>query len=125
LHDWLRRNGPLKYALARQVHQRLGYTSSRASLIVRLLSPLPVGDREKPGTYQELIGHLDHEELAVRQFAFWHLYEGLKQRMPDVVFKIEYDPMLPQARRQEGVAKWRKLIPAGTVPARPCEQPRP
>jgi hypothetical protein len=36
----------------------------------KLLQPLPAADLARAETYQELIGHLDHENLLVRDLAF-------------------------------------------------------
>jgi hypothetical protein len=122
LQDWLRRNGHLRGALVRQLHQRFGYPMTVATQMVRLLTPLTEADREKPATYQELIDLLDHDDVGLRHLAFWHLYVGLRDRVPDEALKIGYDPLEGKKERQAAMARWRKLVPADRAPPRRAQK---
>lgn len=125
LQDWLRRNGPLRNVLVRQLQQRFSYPAAVAGQLVRLVATIPEEDRQKPETYQELIELLDHDNQVLRHLAFWHLYQGLRERRPAGADKIPYDPLADRKERQEAVKAWKKLVPAGTVPPRRADQSRP
>jgi pSer/pThr/pTyr-binding forkhead associated (FHA) protein len=125
LQDWLRRNGPLRNVLVRQLQQRFSYPTAVAGQLVRLAATIPEEEREKPGTYQELIELLDHDNQVLRHLAFWQLYQGLRDRRPAGADKIPYDPLADKKDRQAAVKAWQKLVPAGKVPPRRPDTSRP
>src|SRR5262245_57678746 len=125
LQDWLLRNGPRQSTLVRQAQRRRGYSSSKASLIVGLLAPLPPKAYADAKTYEKLIGHLQHENTAVRHLADWHLCNApLPEGMRKQAKEIGYDPMMDEDKRPQAVAQLRKLLP-GRVPPRPRERKGP
>ena len=63
-------------------------------------------------TYQALIHYLAHDRAAVRELAAWHLYRLVPEGR-----KIAYDAAAAPAERARAQAAWRKLLPAGRVPA--------
>jgi hypothetical protein len=85
------------------------HTATEAETIMSLLhSPF---DAEQPEAYETLIAYLGHTRLAVRELAYWHLV-----RLAPAGREIKYDPAGESADRAKGVAAWRKLIPAGSLP---------
>ena len=96
--------------------QNLGLPKDEAELIVKLLYFYRDDELERAGTYQELIDHLDHPNLAVRRLAAWWLREGLAYRVPARALAIPYDPDSGREERRKAVALWKQLLPPGTVP---------
>lgn len=76
-------------------------------------------DLEQPDTYETLIAYLAHGRLPVRQLAYWHLV-----RLAPAGREIKYDPAGDATERAKGVAAWRKLIPAGSLPPQTKEKPK-
>jgi hypothetical protein len=71
-----------------------------------------VKELSRPETYARLISYLDHENLAVRQLAFWHLM----LLAPKIAEQVRYDPAGNMEERRQAVVEWRKRIPEGKVP---------
>jgi hypothetical protein len=93
------------------------HTPAEAETIMQLLhSPF---DPEQPEAYETLIAYLRHGRLAVRELAYWHLV-----RMAPAGREIQYDPAGAVASQAKGVAQWRKLIPAGSLPPQPKGKPK-
>src|SRR5262249_6207622 len=65
LQFWLSRRPNSQAELARLLKEKR-YAQEKAALISRLLQRIPDPDLARPETYQTLIGHLDHENLIVR-----------------------------------------------------------
>jgi hypothetical protein len=82
-----------------------------------IATPNPDADLAKPATYQELIDMLDHENLVVRDLAFWHL----ALLVPEGAKTIAYNPVLETDKRREAVSQWRKLVGKDHVPLRKAE----
>jgi hypothetical protein len=100
--------------LARILQEKHGYAKEKAALVLRLLYPLPTESLGRPETYQTLIGYLEHENLSVRDLAYWHL----ALLVPEGARTIPYDPAGQAEQRRQGIEGWRKLIPEGKVPVR-------
>jgi hypothetical protein len=98
--------------LQRLLQQKRGYAREKATLACKLLQLLPAASLARAETYQELIGYLDHENLLVRDLAFWHL-ANLAEEGPR---QIAYDPAGDAEHRRPAVGQWHKLVPPGTVP---------
>jgi hypothetical protein len=111
---WLTRR-PGNVAELQGLLEKQGYTPTKAALACKLMRPLPAEELGRAATYQELIGYLDHENLLVRDLAFWHL----ANLVPEGPRKIPYDPVGDDQRRRQAVELWRKLVPPGTVPHPP------
>jgi hypothetical protein len=113
LQLWVAQRTDNAAELTRLLQQKRGYARDKAALIAQLLQPVPAKDLSRPEIYQTLIGCLDHENLVVRDLAFWHLAllveEGART--------IAYDPAADAAKRRQAVERWRKLVPPGAVPA--------
>jgi hypothetical protein len=85
-----------------------------AETILQLLHSYGDTELARPETYETLIAYLNHEQLGVRGLAHWHLV-----RLVPSGKAIGYNPMDPKEKRAMAVEKWQKLVPRGTVPARP------
>ena len=68
-------------------------------------------DPNDPVTYQTLIAYLQHDKLAVRELARWHLY-----RLVPAGRKIGYKPLATEEERARALREWKKLIPSGQLP---------
>jgi hypothetical protein len=78
-------------------------------------------DPKDPVTYQTLIAYLQHDRLAIRQLARWHLYRLVPQGA-----KIAYDPYGTPEQRAKAAREWKELIPDGELPKEPKpETPKP
>jgi hypothetical protein len=86
---------------------------------VKLLDVLPRAALDRADTYQTLIGHLDHENLAVRGLAFWHL----ANLVPELAKKTRYNPRDGAEQRRPSIEQWKKLIPKDTVPVKLASGP--
>jgi pSer/pThr/pTyr-binding forkhead associated (FHA) protein len=111
LQVWLSRRPDSQAELARILKDKR-YAQEKAALIGHLLCKIPDTALKSPNTYQNLIGYLDHENLIVRDLAFWHL----AQLVPEGAAKIAYDPLAEADQRKKTIDQWRKLVPPGTVP---------
>jgi hypothetical protein len=115
LRHWMSRSADHDLELYRLLHERKGYLREKAEIIMHLLHSVSEADAAKPETYQKLVGYLDHENLAIRDLAFWHL----TLLVPEGAKSINYDPAADSEKRKQGVEQWRKLVPPGKVPAPP------
>jgi hypothetical protein len=117
LQVWLSRGPNSQAELARILKEKQGYSPEKGALIGRLLQRIPDADLAKPETYQSLIRFLDHENLIVRDLAFWHL----AQLVPSGAASIAYDPAAEADQRRKHIAQWQKIIPPGKVPEAPAK----
>jgi hypothetical protein len=92
--------------------QSRSYTPNQASLVLQLLHSFGENDLARPATYETLIDYLLHEKLAIRQLAKWHL-----DRLVPAGRAIAYDPAGSPEARQRAYEQWKKLVPAGKLPA--------
>jgi hypothetical protein len=93
------------------------YKPVHAETVVQLLHSFGEADLASPETYQTLIDYLDHQHLAIRELAYWHLY-----RLVPAGRDIAYNPLDSKEAREAAIQKWRKLLPPGTLPARLSEE---
>ncbi|MCI0460513.1 MAG: FHA domain-containing protein [Gemmataceae bacterium] len=114
LHFWLGRNPAHEAELVRLFQDRLGYSPEKAARALRLLRGFPLTALRQAETYQGLIHDLDHDNLAVRQLAFWQL----SMLAPKGATEIHYDPLADTSQRRQSIERWRAILPAGTVPVR-------
>lgn len=111
LRHWIGQSKAQDYQLYRWIAARPSYNASQAETILQLLhSPF---DSERAETYQTLIAFLQHQKLAIRELARWHLY-----RLVPAGRKIDYDAAGSQKEREAAWQKWKELIPAGKLPPR-------
>ncbi len=118
LRTWMSWNRDHPAELERLLQRRYS-SKEKANLLVRLLDFLPKEDLERAESYQTLIGYLDHENLPVRDLAFWHL----ANLVPELAKQIRYDPQGTVEQRRQSIEQWRKLIPAGMVPIKLASRP--
>ena len=111
LQAWIGR-GPGQDAKLYQflIHQRQ-YTPRQAETVLQLLHDFSADDRDRPETYETLIGYLRHAKSAVRELAKWYLYRWVPAGQ-----KIAYDPAGSETDRERAYEEWKKLIPNGKLP---------
>jgi hypothetical protein len=89
--------------------EHAGYSKARATTVLQLLHSAFAAD--DPDTYEILIAYLRHNNLGVRELAWWHL----SRLVPEGV-SVPYDPAGPDAERARAYAAWKALIPSGSLP---------
>jgi hypothetical protein len=91
------------------------YPERHAETVLQLLhSPFDASD---PVTYQTLIAYLQHDRLAIRELARWHLY-----RLAPQGAKIPYDANASADDRAKAAREWKLLIPDGELPKHPAKE---
>jgi hypothetical protein len=90
------------------------YRPVDAESVLQMLHGFSDEDLADPETYEMLIDFLQHERIAVRGLAYWHLY-----RLVPAGRKIPYDPLGGKDARAGAQKEWRKLIPKGKLPPKP------
>lgn len=115
LRQWIARSRQDELDLFTTLCERKFYAPEKAELILQLLHTFSEKEIAQPDTYDRLIGYLNHDNLAVRDLALWHL----ALLAPDIVKQVNYRPTDPVGKRVEAVQQWRKHLPAGTLPPRP------
>jgi hypothetical protein len=115
LRHWMSRNREQDAQLYRTLIESKLYPKEKANTIMRLLHYVSEADAQRPGTYQTLIADLNHENLSIRDLAFWHL----AHLVPEGASTIPYDPAGDAEKRQQAVQEWKKLMAAGKIPPRP------
>jgi hypothetical protein len=93
------------------------YQPVHAETVLQLLHSFGEADLASPETYQTLIDYLDHQHLAIRELAYWHLH-----RLVRAGREIAYNPLDSKEARQAAIQKWRKLVPPGKLPPRPTDK---
>jgi hypothetical protein len=112
LRHWLGRE-PGQIARLAHVLKQQGYSDTQARMLVQLLVGFSAAQRAEPATYDLLLDYLDHNKLAVRELAHWHLV-----RLAPAGRTIAYDPAAAAPQREESIRQWREVIPAGSLPRR-------
>jgi hypothetical protein len=108
LRHWIGDSPGRDVELYRRLIGGLGYPPAQAATIMQLLhSPFDPGLAE---TYDTLLTYLQHDKLAIRELARWHLY-----RLAPAGRDIRYDPAAAPEERAKAVAAWKKLIADGKV----------
>jgi hypothetical protein len=118
LRHWIGRGPGQDQILFKGMTDGGQFNPVEAETIMQLLHSYGDTDLSRPETYETLIAYLNHDKLAIRGLAFWHLI-----RLVPSGKDIGYSPMDPKEKRSAAVEKWRKLVPPGTVPkaARPMQ----
>lgn len=114
MRHWIGRGPGQDQRLYEALVQSRGFKPVQAETVVQLLHSFGDEDLARPETYQTLIDYLSHHALAIRALAYWHL-----ERLVPAGRSLGYHPTGPEAEREAAVARWRKLVPPGTVPPRP------
>jgi hypothetical protein len=119
LRHWIGRGPGQDQILYKGLMEKANYTPLAAETVLQLLHSFGDEELARPETYQALIDYLDHELLAIRGLAYWHLY-----RLVPGGRELGYNPLAPKAERDQAANKWRELVPPGTVPARTANEPK-
>jgi hypothetical protein len=114
LWHWVNRAGDNELELIRILRESKGYSKEKAETFRRLLHSLSERELADPRTYETLVGYLDHDNLAIRELAIWHL----SLLAPDGARSIPYDPVAESDKRQQAVQQWKRLIADGKLPAK-------
>jgi hypothetical protein len=113
LRHWIGRGPGQDQILYRGLVEERKLKPVHAEAVLQLLHSFGDEDLARPELYQTLIDNLDHDQLAIRGLAYWHLY-----RLVPAGQALGYDPLASKDERDAAVEKWRKLVPPGTVPRR-------
>jgi hypothetical protein len=111
LRNWLGRGPGQAERLFAELTGPGKYTRIDAGTVLFLLFGPDEKQLALPAFYDVLIAMLNHDKVAIRELAHWHL-----QRLVPSGSKIGYDPAAPAEAREKAQAQWRKLIPPGKVP---------
>jgi hypothetical protein len=115
LRNWISRSRDNELELYRTLYEKSSYSRENAEIVMQLLHGFSEADVSRPETYQRLIGYLNHDKLAIRSLAFWHL----ALLAPEGARQIAYDPAADPDKRKQAVDQWKRFIPEGKVPPRP------
>lgn len=113
LRSWMG-NAPGHLKALRAAMLKEKYSLPQMKETMHLLIGFDQAERNRPAVFELLINLLDSKHLGVRELAHWHLV-----RLAPAGRDIAFDAGAAEAVRQQGVERWRKLIPAGELPPRP------
>lgn len=113
LRHWIGRKPGQDHKLYEFMISGRHYTKKQAEIFVDLLHSFGDDELKEPEIYEALIDYLGNEKTGIRGLANWHLH-----RLVPAGRDIKFDPTAPEAERKEAIAKWKKLVPKGTVPSR-------
>lgn len=119
LRHWIGQQHDNAFTLFRTLRTKLNYSEVDSEEVVDLLFPVSQQGRQRPETYEKLIGNLTHRRLAIRHLS----YLWLLVLVPDGG-KIKYDPAGDKEALARGQADWKKKVPEGSVPAAPKPPPK-
>jgi hypothetical protein len=114
LRHWIGRKPGQDQILFKRLQEVSKYTPVQAETVMQLLHSYGENELAQPETYQTLIDYLEHDKLAIRGLAYWHL-----MRLVPAGKELGYSPLAPKEEREAAVQKWRKLLPPGKLPERP------
>lgn len=101
LRQWLPQDARNRQLLKAELARHFLPTDSEA--VYRLLWGFRVEDAKTPAISRQLVGWLEHEHVAVRELAFWHIQQltGLKN---------EYSPINPPGQRRVAIERWHSYL---------------
>jgi hypothetical protein len=111
LRHWLGREPGQSIKLYRHLTKDRGYTPVQAKVLLYLCNGIETEKMRQPGTYDVLIGALNHSKAPVRELARWHLV-----RLVPGGAAIAYDSAAAEPQRLQSIAAWRRLVPEGELP---------
>jgi hypothetical protein len=114
LRHWIGRGPGQDQKLYEKLVKEKGFTVVDAEACLQLLHSFSDAEVARPELYEMLIDYLDHQKLAIRALAHWHLVRLAPAGKP-----IKYDPLAAKVARDKAVAAWRKLVPPGKMPPEP------
>src|SRR5262249_17977709 len=104
LRHWCSRKAENDLPLHALLRKKKNYTETSADQALELLHDFSSADLQNPQTYQSLFVYMNHEKLAIRTLAFWHLI-----KLDPAGEKIaQYDPDADDTVREKSIAAWRK-----------------
>jgi hypothetical protein len=101
LRDWLATKAGNGELLEKALQKR--FPPEETVIVERLLWGYTDQDAMNRETSEELVAWLDHESLAIRELAFYHVY-----RLTGA--KYDYLPMRPTTQRRAAIARWEERI---------------
>jgi hypothetical protein len=113
LRHWIGRKPGQDLKLYEFVISARHYTKKQAEIFIDLLHSFGDDELKEPETYEVLIDYLGSDKTGIRALANWHLH-----RLVPKGRDIKFDTLANEAERKEAIAKWKKLVPKGTVPSR-------
>ncbi len=113
LRHWIGRGPGQDLILYHGLIAEKKFTPVEAETTLSLLHSFSDDERARVETYQMLINFLNHEQLAIRGLAYWHLK---RLADPKTVEAIHFDPLAPRDQRDKGVAQWRERLKNGEFP---------
>jgi hypothetical protein len=119
LRHWIGRGPGQDQLLFKALVEGRKYTPVDAETVLQLLHSYGENELARPEIYETLIDYLDHDKLAIRGLAFWHL-----SRLVPGGKDFGYNPMDPKEAREAAIKKWKKLIPPGQMPPRRSDSRR-
>jgi len=120
LRNWISHSADHDMELYRTLQDKKGFSKEKAEIVMRLLHDLSDAEVADPKTYETLIGYLDHDNLAIRELALWHLVRLVP---PDLIKTIMYDPTSDKEKRKAGIDQWKKLLADGKLPPKRPQAP--
>jgi hypothetical protein len=114
LRHWIGRGPGQDMKLFQAMLKEGKFTEKQAGTVMQLLHSFGEDDLAQPETYDVLVMYLNHEKLAIRGLAHWHLV-----RMVPEGKKIAYSPLDPKEKREKAIEEWKKLLPEGKLPSKP------
>jgi hypothetical protein len=113
LRHWIGRKPGQDLKLYEFVISSRHYTKKQAEIFIDLLHSFSDDELKEPETYEVLIDYLGSDKTGIRALANWHLH-----RLVPKGRDINFDTLANEAERKEAIAKWKKLVPKGTLPSR-------
>jgi hypothetical protein len=117
LRHWIGRGPGQDQVLFKRLEENGNFTAVDAETVLQLLHSYDENELARPEIYETLIAYLNHDKLAIRGLAYWHL-----SRLVPAGKDLGYNPQDPKEARDAAIQKWKKLIPAGQMP--PHAKPR-
>jgi hypothetical protein len=114
LRHWIGRGPGQDQKLYDGLIKEAKFNELEAETVLQLLHSFSDEQLSRPELYEVLIDFLDHDKLAIRGLAHWHL-----SRLAPDGRKIGHNPTESKEARQKAVKEWRKLIPPGKLPPPP------
>jgi hypothetical protein len=114
LRHWIGRGPGQDMKLFQAMLKEGKFSEKQAGTVMQLLHSFGEDDLAHPETYDVLIMFLNHEKLAIRGLAHWHLVRIVPEGK-----KIAYSPLDPKEKREKAVEEWKKLLPEGKLPPKP------
>jgi hypothetical protein len=111
LRHWIGRGPGQDMKLYNGLIKEAKMSELEAETVLQLLHSFGEDQLTHPELYEVLIDFLDHDKLAIRGLAHWHLYRLVPEGQ-----KIAYSPLDPKESRMKPIQEWKKLIPPGKLP---------